>query len=287
VPDAGLLESVTVKTDKPSWRINEHDTSSVTHRWSPVMVAGSTLYAIVTTTTSNTGISTTKLIAIAAATGHVLWSQSGLYGPLAVAGGRVFAATNGPAIGTNVYDENLVALNAATGANEWSYTLPELQYAAGLAVSGSTLLAAVSGQSAEAGGVFAFAASGGTLLWQSADSDGDAVASASELLVDGSVVLYASSNNHLIALQISDGRTLWRASATYGGNTFHMVGGDGVAYVHDNKNRNAAYRISNGTLLWHSKQSYTTPILLAYGRLLVATSSVGAVTDVIEAFGKR
>lgn len=279
----GNLEAISLKTGKVAWKINTHGTERITHQWSPVIIVGGAIYAVLTTRNSASQVPTSKLEALSAATGHLSWAKSGLFGPIAAAGRQVYATGLGTHEGAGSYDYTVTAMSTKTGAPAWSYRYAKFQVPSDVAVSGGIVVGGAGG-SIYGSDVYALSAASGQPLWQYADHDGNVAADGRGFVTDGRTLVYASSQSHLVALNLATGHKIWQQ--TVSGIQAPPVGGDGVVYGYDAKGRDRAYRLSDGHSLWASKVTTDQPYLVADGRLVTEGAPIPGKDQYI-AYGRH
>lgn len=273
------LVAVNASTGKRIWTIKEVKNGSVYHSWGSETLSGSTLYAVLAKTVTQTNTGSYSLLAINAATGHVIWSKAGFYGPITVGGGKVYAQGT---VSQSAYE--VAAFAAATGAPSWTYPLPLLEIASDYAYSNGSLFVG-GGGSTGSQDVISLSAATGVFQWSHSDPDGGTFAESPagrNLITDGKTLVYLSSNNHLIAVQASTGHKIWQHPAT----DVNAIGGGGVIYVGSNKH-NHAYRLSDGKKLWSSTglaNDFNSMLAVADGRLIVAGRTTRR--NQIQAFGR-
>jgi outer membrane protein assembly factor BamB len=277
------LVAVNASTGKRIWTIKKPHTAAVIDSWSNETLAGEVVYATLNRDNfDNAADSGNSLLAISAATGHVLWSKPNVIGPIAVGGGDVYAQVAIPQGGFNDYE--VTAFATSTGAVSWTFGLPTLESASDYAYSSGTLFVG-GGGSEFSQDVFSLATSTGALNWSHSDPDGGqfpANPAGSNLITDGNMLLYISSKDHLLAVRASTGQKVWQRPAM----DINAIGGGGVIYAGSDKH-DVAYRLSDGKKLWGSKgvANYSAAMLLvADGRLLVAGRTTRK--NEIQAYGR-
>jgi outer membrane protein assembly factor BamB len=270
----GDLSSLNLATGRRAWSVREPDTSGVFRRWSAVILAGTTIYAVLSTTTIATQTSTDALEAISASSGRQIWSATGVFGPIAAGESRVYAQQVAAGSGPNSIDHAVVALSAGTGVSRWTFPLARAQVVTDLVVAGRTVVVGAGG-SAVGKDVYSLSAATGALKWSHADPPTGKFPESpagQALLTDGKRLVYLSAQSRVVALQLRTGRLLWKRPA----GQASAVGGGGVVYVRTPDGHDRAYRISNGQPLWTSDSAGLAPWLVADGRLLVVGHNIVA-----------
>jgi len=168
-----------------------------------------------------------------------------------IAGGRVFVTTSAPG---GSYGGDLYALDAATGKQLWS--VPSGKTGAGgvlgLVADGARVFCGYASRSDTTGGVTAFSAAAGTLLWtakfeQNLDINGGLAAA-------GGTVYAATGNGEVYAYRAATGTRLWRVHGKglkFGGNASPLASG-GVFYLCSDDKPQVLYaiRAADGRELW-------------------------------------
>jgi outer membrane protein assembly factor BamB len=262
------LESIELSSGKTRWTLKTRgNAGGVTHTFSPVIVAGSTLYSIETEYDSVTSTSVFALVAISAATGKLLWAHANLRSPIAVGDGNVFAQGLGTAIG-NTSDWSVYALNATTGQTAWAQPFPlaTIQNVFDLAVSGDTVFAG-GGGSTFGHDVYALSAATGALAWEYTSKNTQGEPNAQDMVTDGKTFAYLNGGGSIVALEAATGKLLWQKASG-----FVMLGGGGVVY-----SGKYGYQLSTGKVVRSSGPSIDNdPVLVADGRLIVNVSAEGS-----------
>jgi outer membrane protein assembly factor BamB len=268
------LVSINRDSGRQTWTVQARDTTAVSQAWSAVILAGDAIYAVLSTTSASTGVTTEALDAISAATGDPLWTANGVFGPIAADAEKVYAQGVGTAVGPDGFDHTVVALHAKTGKPAWSVPLATSQILTDVVVSGRTVIAGAGG-SAFGKEIYAMSAANGTKKWSHTDqATGKYPESpAGEFLVtNGKRLSYLSAQSHLVTLLVRTGRLLWKQPASQIG----AVGGGGLVYVRLSNGRDRAYRLTNGKIRWTSIRAGFRPYLVADGHLVVGGSSLVA-----------
>jgi outer membrane protein assembly factor BamB len=275
-PDENDLVATSMSTGKTVWSKNELGSATTGHTWSSILADGPTVYAVLTSADEKSEVISYELYSIAAATGQVRWKTAGLSGPLAAGDGEVFAEA---VLGASVIDDDIAAVSAATGKELWSYKLAVVAFLTDVAVDGNVVLA-TSGGSAYGIDLYAFSASRGTVLWSYAYTKGDMSIGGTNLVIDGSTVVFISGITHLAAFNVASGRRLWVTKIT-GIVADSLIGAAGVLY-----DGSCAYQLSTGKVLWKFKEGDLAAALVADGRLLAGgAGSVGTNPGVWIAYG--
>jgi outer membrane protein assembly factor BamB len=195
------------------------------------------------------GSNRTAVYALDAATGKQVWwraTPTTFNGQLAAAGGALVIA--------DPDDGGVLGLDAATGKQLWS--VPSGKTGAGgvlgLVADGARVFCGYASRSDTTGGVTAFSAAAGTLLWtakfeQNLDINGGLAAA-------GGTVYAATGNGEVYAYRAATGTRLWRVHGKglkFGGNASPLASG-GVFYLCSDDKPQVLYaiRAADGRELW-------------------------------------
>ena len=216
------------------WRVKVNSTVSY------LTVAGGVVYA---------GSNRNAVYGLNAATGKQVWwraTPTTFNGQLAAAGGALVIA--------DPDDGGVLGLDAATGKQLWS--VPSGKTGAGgvlgLVADGARVFCGYASRSDTTGGVTAFSAAAGTLLWtakfeQNLDINGGLAAA-------GGTVYAATGNGEVYAYRAATGTRLWRVHGKglkFGGNASPLASG-GVFYLCSDDKPQVLYAIRavDGRELW-------------------------------------
>jgi outer membrane protein assembly factor BamB len=204
-------------------------------------VAGGIVYA---------GSERNTVYALDAVTGKQVWwraTPTTFNGQLVVAGGALVIA--------DPDDGGVAGLDAATGRQLWS--VPSGRTGAGgvlgLVADGGRVFCGYAAKSGTTGGVTAFSAAAGTLLWttefeQDLDINGG-------LAAESGTVYAATGYGEVYAYQAADGTRLWRdhgRGLKFGGNASPLAAG-GVCYLCDDNKPPVLYALrASGERLWRA-----------------------------------
>jgi outer membrane protein assembly factor BamB len=218
-----------------------------------VTLAGNVLYA---------GTSGNTVVAIDAVTGTEIWrraSTSQFNGPLVVAGGSLIVSG----------DTSLYALAADGGQPLWHVATTEGSLA--LKVAGGTVYAGIAPKNPTTGGVTAFSASAGDLLWTYPFGPVADVAGA--LAVTAGVVYVTTTDGEIFTLSAAAGarqRLISGSFGKFGAGTVAVV--DGVLYAGGDNDNGAVFAVNaaTGKTLWQRDLAATAnPAYLAAGNGVV------------------
>jgi outer membrane protein assembly factor BamB len=193
-----------------------------------VAVAGNVVYA---------GTSGNTVLAIDAVTGTEIWrraSTSQFNGPLAVAGGTLIVSG----------DTSLYALAADGGQPRWHVATTEGSIA--LKVADGTVYAGIAPKNPTTGGVTAFSASDGELLWTY--PFGPVADVAGGLAVTAGVVYVTTTNGEIFTLSAAAGTRQRRISGSFGkfgAGAVAVV--DGVLYAGGDNDNGAVFAVNAAT----------------------------------------
>jgi outer membrane protein assembly factor BamB len=196
-------------------------------------VAGGVVYA---------GTAQNAVYALNAGTGKQVWWRATTTtdnGQLVVADGAVVIADPGQG--------GVLALDAATGHQLWSTTSAGSGGVLGLVADGDRVFCGYAAKSGTTGGVTAFSAAAGTMLWtvefeQNLDINGGLAAAAG-------VVYATTSNGEIYAYRAATGTKLWRVhgkGVKFGGNASPLTSG-GVVYACSSNNPPVLYAVRAAT----------------------------------------
>jgi outer membrane protein assembly factor BamB len=235
---SGQLTGAQHRATRPGtglWRAKVNSTVSY------LAVAGGVVYA---------GSNRNAVYALDAATGKQVWwraTPTTFNGQLVSAGGALVIA--------DPDDGGVLGLDAATGKQLWSVPSGSTGAAGvlGLVADGDRVFCGYAAKSDTTGGVTAFSATAGTLLWsaqfeQNLDINGGLAAAAG-------TVYAATGNGEVYAYHAATGTRRWRVhgkGVKFGGNASPLASG-GVCYLCSDGKPQVMYaiRAANGRELWH------------------------------------
>jgi outer membrane protein assembly factor BamB len=141
------------------------------------------------------------------------------------------------------YGSTLFGLDASTGAEKWTNTDAKGQWIAGSLIVGNTILAPSSD-----GKVYALTQDG-KVSWKFSANG----AFWSHAVSDGKIVYVPSMDHFLYAIDLSNGRQVWKADLGASGVYGLILGDDGNLYLSTLADEVLALGSSRGNILWRFK----------------------------------